>query len=512
MNKNLKAVVAAAAFFTFSSAWCALPKAIDEDAIALAAVQSFPQYLHLLTLPNDSLVSAQHVVLNANFLENMFQQRGFKTKQFSNDGKPLVLAQYPSDKNKKTILFYFHFDGIPVIPAQWHQASPWEPVLKKKDENGKWQVTDIKELMQPHFDPELRIFARSAADDKAPIMMFLAAMDVMRTKQINPAVNIKILLDSQEEISSPGIAQTVEQNRDYLQADALVIFDMAAHPSGRPTAIFGNRGVQTITLTTYGAKSPLHSGHYGNFVPNPALSLAQLLASMKNEEGQVLIKNYYSTTQLNNDDLKVLDALDDDAALMKRVGIAKPDKVASNYQRALQYPSLNIRGLSAGAVGKEAGNIIPKEAIAELDIRTTNEASASYLTQLLKQHIAAQGFHIVANEPTDTERNTYPKLIKVSEGLAEEAARQAINSPIRYWFERAQKSAYEGMPLSEPILIRASGATVPTHQIVTPLGMPFIIVPTVNPDNNQHTYDENLRMGHYLTGMRTMLGLLNMVY
>jgi len=234
---------------------------------------------------------------------------------------------------------------------------------------------------------------------------------------------------------------------------------------------------------------------------------------MKNEKGQVLIPGYYSTTKLSPEDLKVLDAVgDDEVALKKRVGIASSDQVASNYQRSLQYPSLNIRGLSAAGVGQEAANIIPKEAIADIDIRTTTEANAQYLTALIKKHIEKQGFHIIDHDPTDAERAQYPLLVKITEGLPAEAARQPIDTPVRRWVESAELSAYSDVGGIKPVVIRASGATVPTHEIVGPLDLPFVIVPTVNTDNNQHAYDENLRMGNYLSGMRTMLGLMNTPY
>lgn len=490
-----------------------LPAGINDQTIRVAAVQSFPEYLNLLTLPNDSIASSSDIQKNANQVEELFKKRDFITKQAANNGKPLVLAELPSDPLKRTILFYIHFDGQPVISSQWSQESPWKPVLKKKSVDGKWQAVDMQELMKPDFDPELRVFARSAADDKGPLMMFLASIDLMQSKGLKPAVNIKVILDSEEEINSPGISEVVKQNKTFLKADALVIFDMASHPSGRPTAIFGNRGVQTLNLTVYGPKAPLHSGHYGNYVPNPAFNLAKLLASMKNGKGQVTIPGYYSTTKLNAEDLKVLDAVgDDEAALKKRVGIASSDQVASNYQRALQYPSLNIRGLSAAGVGKEAANVIPKEAIADIDVRTTTEANAQYLSGLIKRHIQEQGFRILDHDPSDADRAQFPQLIKITEGVPAEAARQPIDTPVRKWVESAQVSAYDSVQGIKPILIRASGATVPTHEIVGPLNLPFVIVPTVNTDNNQHAYDENLRMGNYLSGMRTMLGLLNTSY
>ena len=165
-----------------SSALAELPNSINENEIRFAAVKSFPEYLELLTLPNDSLASAVDIQKNAIQIEKLFQKRGFETKQFPNNGKPLVLAEYPPDSAKKTILFYIHFDGQPVIPSQWSQSSPWQPVVKKKNSSGKWELVNKEELLNPNFDPELRVFGRSSSDDKGPIMMFLASIDLMKSK------------------------------------------------------------------------------------------------------------------------------------------------------------------------------------------------------------------------------------------------------------------------------------------------------------------------------------------
>ncbi len=143
--------------------------------------------------------------------------------------------------------------------------------------------------MKVDFDPELRVFARSSSDDKGPIVMFLAAFDLMRARKLAPAVNVKVLLDSEEEVNSPGIAAAVSAHQPLLAADALVVHDGPVHPSGRPTLAFGNRGEVGVTLTVYGPRAPLHSGHFGNWVPNPAQRLARLLAAMKDDDGRVTI-------------------------------------------------------------------------------------------------------------------------------------------------------------------------------------------------------------------------------
>jgi acetylornithine deacetylase/succinyl-diaminopimelate desuccinylase-like protein len=488
----------------------ALPPGIDDGAIAAAAVASFPEYFELLALPNDSIRPAD-VRKNAVWLQAAFTRRGFAARELENKGRPLVFAEYGAARpGQKTVLFYIHFDGQPVVPSQWAQKDPFTPVVKRRGPDGKWAEVDRAEIMKTPLDPELRVFGRSSSDDKGPIMMFLAVFDVLRAKKADPAVHVKVLLDSEEEVNSPGIAAAVAANAALLSADAVVLLDGPVHASNRPTLSFGNRGVVTVTLTVYGPRAPLHSGHFGNWVPNPAMRLAQLLATMKDADGRVTVPGYYGRTHLTDAERKVLaEVPDDEAALLSRTGIAQPEKVGATYQESLQYPSLNVRGLASASAGEKAANVVPRDAVAELDLRTTVESGPGFLLDLLKRHVEAQGWHLVEKEPTDDERAQWPKLARLDAHLPEEAARQSFDSPVGRWASSAVGGAWHGAPL---VRIRMMGGTLPTHSIVGPLGAPFVQVPVVNPDNNQHTYDENLRLGHYLSGMRTMAALLTAPY
>jgi len=491
----------------------ALPPGVDDATIEAAAVASFPEYLELLSLPNDSIRPAD-LQKNAAWLEAAFGRRGFTTRQLENKGRPLVFAEYGGSRApKKTVLFYIHFDGQPVVPSQWAQKDPWQPVVKRRGADGKWAEVDRAELLKPGFDPELRVFARSSSDDKGPIVMFLAVFDVLRARKIDPAVNVKVLLDSEEEVNSPGIAGVVTANAALLSADAVVLLDGPVHASGRPTVSFGNRGVVTVTLTVFGPRAPLHSGHFGNWVPNPAMRLARLLSSTKDEDGRVTVPGWYARANLTDADRKVLaEVPDDEAALKARTGIAQQEKVGATYQEALQYPSLNVRGLASASVGEKAANVVPRDAVAELDLRTTVESDPAYLVGLLRKHVDTQGYHLVDQEPTDDERARWPKLARLSAHLPEEAARQPFDSPVGRWASSAIAGAWQGGAAAPLVRIRMMGGTLPTHAIVGPLKAPFVQVPVVNPDNNHHAYDENLRMGHYLSGMRTMAALLTAPY
>src|SRR5512141_166815 len=318
-----------------------------DDQVVKAAQKNFPEFLDLLAIP-DVADNPADIQRNAAFLQQAFARRGFKTKLLTNAAsRPQVLAELATAApGAKTILLYIHFDGQPVIAEEWAQASPFDPVVKQRDDKGAWHEVARDRLLAHPFDPELRVFARAASDDKAPIVMLLTEIDILKAQGKAPASNIKVILDSEEEIGSPSLAGVVEANAASFKADALVILDGPVHGSGRPTLMFGNRGIAQATLVVYGPRSPLHSGHFGNYVPNPAIRLGALLASMKDDAGRVLVEGYYDGIALTAADKATLAATgDDEAALLKRTGIARAERVGSTYQEALQYPSLNVRGM-----------------------------------------------------------------------------------------------------------------------------------------------------------------------
>jgi acetylornithine deacetylase/succinyl-diaminopimelate desuccinylase-like protein len=478
--------------------------------IARQAQHNWPEFLDLLAIPNVADQPAD-IQRNAAFLEQAFAKRGFKVRRLDNPAnRPAVLAELTTaGPQARTVLLYAHFDGQPVIPENWSQADPFRPVIKKRDAQGKWQEVSRQQLQASPLDPELRVFARSASDDKAPIMMILTAVDVLRAQQKSPAINIKVLLDPEEEMSSPSLAGMIERDRAAFAADALVILDGPQHDSGRATLVFGNRGITQATLTVFGPRSPLHSGHFGNYAPNPAMRLARLLASMKDDNGRVLVKGYYDGVSLSSAERASLAAVgDDEAALRKRIGIARAEKVGENYQEALQYPSLNVRGMAAAGVGAKASNIVPSEAVAEIDIRTTPTTDGRKLFELIERHIEQQGYHLVEQAPSDDERATFDKLASFRLGAVQSASRTPMDAAVGQWALSALKSPTAPTPAAEPVRIRLMGGTVPTDVLVAALHLPFVLIPTVNGDNNQHAENENLRVGHFLSGTEIVYSLL----
>ncbi|NND31893.1 MAG: M20/M25/M40 family metallo-hydrolase [Saprospiraceae bacterium] len=470
------------------------------NASLRSSIETFKEFL---SLPNDAHIP-EDLDPNIEWLITAFEAIDFTTRRLPTEGIDLLLAERSFPDAEKTVLIYLQIDGQPVDPTKWQQNSPYEPQLKRK-ENGSWVNVPWERLDQQPLDPELRIFARSASDAKGPVVAFLTALQIASSEQWQPNFNLKIIMDCEEELGSPNLPAAVEMFRDQLAADMLIILDGPRHISNLPTLTFGARGIATMRLTTYGPRVPQHSGHYGNYAPNPALRLSQLLASMKDDDGRVIIPGFYQGINLDSATLKILAQVPDrEEVILRDLGIAKPDGVAPSYQEAIQYPSLNIRGMSSAWVGTKVRTIIPEAAVANLDIRTVKETDPQRLVDLVIDHITRQGYHICDGEPTEEERQNHAKLLSLHYEISYGAFRTGFNESVSLWLDRALTRVFN----VTPIKIRTSGGSIPIAPFVQTLDIPAVTVPIVNRDNNQHSPNENIRLGNYLEGICTYLAFL----
>lgn len=497
-------IVASLLTFIFSKTW---GQQLQQEEFARLtdslATKSFKEFRELLSIPNDAHFP-DHIKRNLEWVNNALQTRNFKTDLLETGGPPLLLAKKSINPAAGSILFYMHMDGQAVDTSKWDQASPYIPVLKAKNSQGKWEAIDWEKLYS-HPDKEWRIFARSASDDKGPFMMLLTALDALKETGVSPAYNLKLILDFEEEIGSPHLPSAVEKHDDQLKADILLILDGPMHNTNKPTLTFGARGIATFSITVFGPKSPQHSGHYGNYIPNPAFRLASLLASMKNEEGKVVIPGFYEGINIDQKTSSILAAVPDDEEQIKhKMGIAEADQVGQNLQEAIQYPSLNIRGMNSGWTGDKARTIVPATATADLDIRLVPESNPERLIGLVKEHIRSQGYYLVKEQPSEQERIKHPKIASFNYKISYGAFRTDIDSGAANFLIKAMTRAHG----EQPVKIRTSGGSVPISPFVNTLKIPAVIVPTVNSDNNQHSPNENIRIGNYIDGVKTFIALL----
>ena len=461
-----------------------------------------------LSIPNVASDTA-NIQKNAEHLKEMLEARGVETHLLPIEGSgPVVFGKLDTLGAAHTVIFYAHYDGQPVVASEWTDKAPFEPVLRDKAIEAGGRRIPFPEAAganpNPYFD-DWRIYARSASDDKSPIVAVLTALDALRASNIPLAVNLKFILEGEEEAGSAHLEETLQLHKNLLAADLLITGDGPVHQSGRPLVFFGNRGDLGLDITVYGPVRSLHSGHYGNWAPNPAMQLAQLLAAMKDENGRVLIPGYYDDiAPLGPVEKSALDAMPaNEVDLERELGIAKPDGSGKKLMELLAEPSLNVRGIRSGNVGKQANNIVPDKAEASLDARLVTGEDPQTKFQQITGFIRKQGFFVVDRNPTMDERRTHPRIARVVDEGGYRASRTAMDLPVSIALVRVMQQATNNQTVVAPML----GGSVPMY-IFEDLGLPWIGVPIVNYDNRQHSADENLRLGNLWNGIEIYAALL----
>lgn len=462
------------------------------------------EFVSIPNLPENKELMLQNIA----WVAQKYKDLDFKTTQLETSTLPILIAEKEYDPRYKTVLFYFHIDGQPINPDSWNQDHPFTPVLKEKNKEGAWQTIDWERL-NGTIDDEWRIYARAAADDKAPITMLLSALNILKRNNTTPKFNIKVIFDPEEEYGSTALLSTLETYKERYASDYFIVMDGPAHTSNTPTVTFGCRGIATCSITTYGSKVPQHSGHYGNYVPNPVFGLATLLASMKDEQGNVLIQDYYKGIEIDPTIFELLESVPFDAEkLHQALGIHTSEKVGRNYQESLQYPSLNVRQIGTSWKGKGLKTVIPEYATANIDVRLVPETDGDDQLQKIKKHIEQQGYYVIDRDPTDAERQTHPKIVKFTGATSVNAFR---TNPDSDFGKKVRSQLRDGLG-EDLIVIRLMGGTVPIVPLINTLNVPTVIVPMVNMDNNQHSPNENIRIGNIKQGIAICLALLNSNY
>mgnify|MGYP001432034364 FL=1 len=472
------------------------------------AINNLDEFIEFLSYPNDANYESDIYKL-MDWTENKFKSLDFKINRLDTETIPLMLASKHISDDYKTVLIYMHLDGQPVDLSKWNQENPFIPVYKLK-EDGKFVDYDSNKLANIDYETleerDIRIFARASSDAKGPVMMLIQAMKFMNSKNIDNKFNLKLIMDFEEEKGSPSLPDAVKKHSTILKSDALLIFDGPQHESDLPTLNFGNRGISSITLKTYGPVVPQHSGHFGNYAPNPVFRMSNILSSMKDENGIVKIKGYYDGITISDQVKKYLDNVpDDEESMLNKMQFKKPESVGNSYQEAIQFPSLNVRGIRAGWVEDEVRTIVPSECIAEIDVRLVIESDGYRLHDLIKKHIEDLGYVVLDHEPSKEERMKYDKIVKFNSTVSYPAFRTDIDSDLGNWLSETLTRTF-GV---EPVLRRTSGGSVPISPFVNVLNIPAVGVPTVNKDNNQHSPNENIKLINYIKGIESFVGILS---
>ncbi len=468
------------------------------------------EFVSLLAIPN-IVGDSVNIRRNADFIMNAMTKRGIQNVQLlfptNNKSVPAVYGEVMVPGATQTIIFYAHYDGQPVIPSQWAKGlSPFTPVLTSESLEKGGTIINFP-TTQP-YDLQNRIYARGASDDKAGVMAIINAYDALMKTGLKPTVNIKFFFEGEEEKGSDFLHEILQNYSSLLKSDLWIICDGPVHQSGLKQVVFGVRGDAHVDVTVYGSKRPLHSGHYGNWAPNPAMMLSKLLASMKDDNGRVTIKGFYDDViPLTEGEKKALAAVPPvDVQMKNELGFSEQEMKGMSLAEAINLPTLNINGMQSGSVGKNASNVITTSATCVLDLRLVAGNDFQKQQQLVVAHIKAQGYYVIDREPTDEERSKYPKIAKVVLSSGYNAQKTKMDLPI------AQKviAAVQSTTDEQVVLMPTLGGSLPLFLFDKYLKATTITVPIANHDNNQHAENENIRLLNFRNGIEVFAALMMM--
>lgn len=472
--------------------------------------QILKEYLELLAIPNVAS-DLPNIRKNAEYISQMMRQRGLEPRLLeatTPNAPPAVYAEWKVPNAQRTLLVYAHYDGQPTDPRQWTGTHPWQPVFRDAALESGGQIVPAPPASAA-FNGDWRIYARSASDDKAGVMAILNAFAALRANNIALTSNIKFFFEGEEEAGSPHLAEILRAHRELLAADAWIICDGPVHQSGRKQVVFGVRGDVNVDVTVFAAKRPLHSGHYGNWSPNPAMMLAQLLASMKDKDGRVTIQDWNADVEPlgERERRAIADAPQYDEELKKQLGLGRTENAGKSLLELINVPSLNINGFASGDVGELARNIIPTKATAVLDLRLVKGNDHQRQVDRLLAHIRKQGYFVIDRDPTDAERTQHALIARVNvRPGGYNAERTSMDLPVSL----AVIEAVQSTTRDKIVLLPTSGGSLPLSIVTDNLKTVTISVPIANYDNNQHAENENVRLQNLWDGIETFAALLTM--
>lgn len=347
-------------------------------------------------------------------------------------------------------MLYAHYDGLEADPADW-ASDPWTPTWRDS-----WLGDDARVVERRPgdlIDPRWRLYARSAADGKAGVFAVLAATDALKAAGLAPTVNLKFFFGGEEKQGSPHLHSLLERHHEALATDAWVVCDGAVPASGGRRLLLRLPGDADVEVTVYGPKRLLSDGRYHYVAADAELGLSGLLASM---------------------------------------------------QDAIDLPSLNINRRIVGSQGR---SLIRSEARATLDLRLVEGNTVEWQFERLVEHGRAQGYHVLDRAPTDEERLAHARLASVVllPG-SDEDPRTPMDMPIARDVVAAMRTVADEDVVLRPTL----DGSLPMVLITEVTGAPTIMIPLVNPDNNRHTVDENLRVGNLWDGIAAVAAVMRL--
>lgn len=469
-------------------------------ANALGVLTEFRDFLAIPNLADDSV----NIRRNAAAILAMLERRGIKGRLLETPGSPpAVFAERRVPGATRTITLYAHYDGQPVAEADWKTGGAWVPQLREGKVESGAAVRTLEDAARAGEQADSwRLYARSASDDKGPIIAMMAALDALKAAGREPVVNLKFFFEGEEEAGSDSLRTMLTTHKALLASDLWIFADGPTHQSGMLQLVHGVRGVLPLKLTTYGPSRALHSGHYGNWAPNPSAMLAHLIASMRDDEGRILIKGINEGVRpVTREDSQAVASLPaPDAGLREELMLGRTEGNGASVGLAILRPALNVTGLSGGI----GSNAVPAEATASIDFRLVPDLTPEGVRASVEAHLKGLGYHVVHSVPDSATRRNHAKVVRAAWGNGYAGQRTSLSQPLArevYALVRRATGTTVGR-------IPALGGSLPLAIFEDVLRTPIVSLPIVNYDNNQHAANEHLKLGNLWAGIEVFATLM----
>jgi acetylornithine deacetylase/succinyl-diaminopimelate desuccinylase-like protein len=400
----------------------------------------------------------------ASFLKEIFRETGLACRIHKTSGHPVVEAWSPPRKGVPTVLIYGHYDVQPPEPLDEWLSPPFEPTVRKGN-----------------------LYARGASDDKGPVMAHIKAVEAWIKSGALLPVNVRFLIEGEEEIGGTSLTECVGPNPERFHADAILVSDTPMLGPGKPAICYGIRGIVYMEVTVRTAASDLHSGAHGGLAPNAAIVIAELLGKLKRKDGKVNVPGFYRNVRpLTRRERESLRAADwDPKRYLREIGArAFPGGEKQYHPRERQWarPTLDINGLVSGFTGEGAKTIIPCVARAKISARLVPDQDPGQVESTLEDYL----------------RSKCPPYAEISIRKFESASSLMV-SPDTPSIEAAGRALRRvfGRP---PAFIREGGSIPILSYLSATLHAPVVMMGFGRPDDNLHAPNEKFNLGDFHRG------------
>lgn len=429
------------------------------------------EYLdQLFTLLRHQSISSQNIGIKecAILLKEIMENMGIETQIIVTEGHPVVYGEIIKEENDFTLLIYGHYDVQPPQPLEEWVSPPFEPTIR-----------------------DGRIFGRGAGDNKGQLMAQLLGIKTYMDVFKDLPINIKFVFEGEEEIGSVNLSSFVEKHKDLLQADLVFTADGSSHNSGSPLILLGVRGMLFIEMESKGADWDNHSGNTGNIIPNPAWKLVNLLNTMRDNKGNVLIEGFYDNIlEPSNVEKKLLKNLPFDSNdIGEKIGYRNLKMDGESYYRKLTMePTFNICGIESGYTGEGAKTIIPSVARVKIDVRLVVDQDPVDIYNKICTHV-----------------EKYDPSVKVTFLGAMKPSRTSADLEIINLVTSSIRKSFQQEPLIQPSL----AGSLPDYVWTKILKIPSIIFPYANFDQKNHSPNENIKIENFFNGIKCICHVIH---